>query len=149
MRTEGRYDFWTKDQKLPVYFAWRRYFRLRARSFQHAKQFGGRRVYRHYASSLFLFGLDPAITNLALNIPLFFIGWKLLGRQTFLYTVIGTVAVSVFLSIFQRYMIHMPLRHDMTLAALFAGVVYRRRPRHYFPLRRHNRRRRYYRPPRP
>ncbi|MEB3752411.1 YitT family protein [Geobacillus sp. FSL W8-0032] len=67
-------------------------------------------------------GLDPAITNLALNIPVFFIGWKLLGRQTFLYTIIGTVAVSVFLSIFQRYMIHMPLRHDLTLAALFAGV---------------------------
>lgn len=70
----------------------------------------------------FLFGFDPAITNLALNIPLFLIGWRLLGRQTFLYTVIGTVAVSIFLSIFQRYMIHMPLRHDMTLAALFAGV---------------------------
>lgn len=67
-------------------------------------------------------GLDPAITNLALNIPVFFIGWKLLGRQTFLYTIIGTVAVSVFLSIFQRYMVHMPLRHDLTLAALFAGV---------------------------
>ncbi|NNV05789.1 YitT family protein [Geobacillus sp. C56-T2] len=67
-------------------------------------------------------GLDPAVTNLALNIPVFFIGWKLLGRQTFLYTIIGTVAVSVFLSIFQRYMIHMPLRHDLTLAALFAGV---------------------------
>ncbi|SFA46188.1 Uncharacterized membrane-anchored protein YitT, contains DUF161 and DUF2179 domains [Parageobacillus thermantarcticus] len=70
----------------------------------------------------FLFGIDPSYTNLALNIPLFFIGWKLLGRHTFLYTIIGTVAVSLFLWIFQRYAIHMPLKHDMTLAALFAGV---------------------------
>lgn len=70
----------------------------------------------------FLFGIDPSYTNLALNIPLFFIGWKLLGRHTFLYTMIGTVAVSLFLWIFQRYTIHMPLKHDMTLAALFAGV---------------------------
>jgi len=70
----------------------------------------------------FLFGMDPSITNLALNIPLFFLGWKLLGRQSFFYTVIGTVGLSVFLWIFQRFAIHMPLKHDLTLAALFAGV---------------------------
>jgi uncharacterized membrane-anchored protein YitT (DUF2179 family) len=70
----------------------------------------------------FLFDIDPSITNLALNVPLFFIGWKLLGRNSFLYTIIGTVGLSLFLWIFQRYTIHMPLKHDMTLAALFAGV---------------------------
>ncbi|MDP4083862.1 MAG: YitT family protein [Bacillota bacterium] len=70
----------------------------------------------------FLFKWDPSYTNLILNIPLFFIGWKLLGRNTFLYTIIGTVGVSLFLWIFQRNMLHIPLRNDMTLAALFAGV---------------------------
>ncbi|HZG60250.1 MAG TPA: YitT family protein [Anoxybacillus sp.] len=70
----------------------------------------------------FLFKWDPSYTNLALNIPLFFVGWKLLGRNAFLYTIIGTVSLSVFLWIFQRYAIHMPLKHDLTLAALFAGV---------------------------
>ncbi|WP_044748074.1 YitT family protein [Bacillus alveayuensis] len=70
----------------------------------------------------FLFHWDPSYTNLALNIPLFFIGWKLLGRNSFLYTIIGTVSLSVFLWIFQRHAIHMPLKHDLTLAALFAGV---------------------------
>jgi uncharacterized membrane-anchored protein YitT (DUF2179 family) len=70
----------------------------------------------------FLCDIDPSYTNLALNIPLFFIGWKLLGRHTFLYTIIGTIAVSFFLWVFQRYTIYMPLKHDMTLAALFAGV---------------------------
>lgn len=70
----------------------------------------------------FVWGFDPAYTNLLLNIPLFFIGWKLLGRMSFLYTVLGTVSVSVFLWVFQRYQIKMPLHDDLTLAALFAGV---------------------------
>lgn len=70
----------------------------------------------------FLLKWDPSYTNLILNIPLFFIGWKLLGRSTFLYTIIGTVGVSIFLWIFQRYSINMPLQSDLTLAALFAGV---------------------------
>lgn len=71
----------------------------------------------------FLWHWDPSYTNLILNIPLFFIGWKLLGRNAFLYTILGTVGVSIFLWIFQRYPIDMPLEHDLTLAALFAGVL--------------------------
>lgn len=70
----------------------------------------------------FVFGWSPSITNLLLNLPLFFIGWKLLGRSVFLYTIIGTVGVSVFLAIFQKYQIEMPLYEDLFLAALFAGV---------------------------
>jgi uncharacterized membrane-anchored protein YitT (DUF2179 family) len=70
----------------------------------------------------FIFNIDPSISNLVLNIPIFFIGWKLLGRTTFLYTLIGTVALSVFLWLFQRFQINMPLKDDLTLAALFAGV---------------------------
>ena len=73
----------------------------------------------------FLFHLDPSYTNLILNVPLFFIGWKLLGRITFIYTILGTVAVSVFLWVFHAYSIfhlHLELQNDMTLAALLAGV---------------------------
>ncbi|MGG4491940.1 YitT family protein [Metabacillus idriensis] len=70
----------------------------------------------------FIFDIDPSISNLVLNIPIFFIGWRLLGRTTFLYTIIGTVALSVFLWVFQRFQIYMPLKDDLTLAALFAGV---------------------------
>lgn len=65
---------------------------------------------------------DPAITNIILNIPVFFIGWKFLGRNTFVYTIIGTLAVSVFLRIFQINPFPTYLQSDMTLAALFAGV---------------------------
>ena len=70
----------------------------------------------------FLFHFDPSISNLLLNIPLFIIGWRILGRTSFLYTLIGTVSLSLFLWIFQRYQINMPLNDDLTLAALFAGV---------------------------
>jgi len=70
----------------------------------------------------FLFHIDPSISNLVLNIPIFFIGWKMLGRTMFTYTIVGTVSLSVFLAIFQRFQIHMPLQHDLALAALFAGV---------------------------
>ncbi|MCE7792153.1 YitT family protein [Salipaludibacillus sp. CUR1] len=71
----------------------------------------------------FILNIDPAYSNLVLNIPLFIIGWRILGRNAFIYTLIGTLAVSVFLWLFQRYKFFaMPLDDDMTLAALFAGV---------------------------
>ncbi|GAA0459013.1 YitT family protein [Alkalibacillus silvisoli] len=69
----------------------------------------------------FLFSWDPGIMNLVLNIPVFFIGLKLLGRITFIYTIIGTIAVSVYLWVFQAYPAF-SLQNDMTLAALFAGT---------------------------
>ena len=69
-----------------------------------------------------LSGISPSITNIVLNIPLFFVGYKLLGKRTFYYTIIGTVAVSVFIAIFEKYQIHIPLKDDLMLAALFAGV---------------------------
>ncbi|MBP3040444.1 YitT family protein [Bacillaceae bacterium Marseille-Q3522] len=70
----------------------------------------------------FLFHWDPSYINLLLNIPLFFIGLRLLGKNVFIYTIIGTISVSVFLWIFQRFQIKIPLYEDLTLAALFAGV---------------------------
>ncbi|KSU87909.1 hypothetical protein AS180_10795 [Priestia veravalensis] len=70
----------------------------------------------------FLFNIDPSYSNLVLNIPLFFVGWKLLGRTSFYYTILGVISLSVFLWIFQRFPVDMPLKNDMTLAALFAGV---------------------------
>lgn len=68
------------------------------------------------------FRWDPAIMNLVLNIPMFFIGWKLLGKRVFIYTVIGTVAVSVFIKIFMVNQIDIHLKDDLFLVALFAGV---------------------------
>ncbi|MCG7333864.1 YitT family protein [Sporosarcina sp. ACRSM] len=71
---------------------------------------------------LFAFNWDPAIMNLILNIPMFIIGWKLLGKRVFIYTVIGTVSVSIFLKIFMANQIDIHLQDDMFLVALFAGL---------------------------
>lgn len=70
----------------------------------------------------FLFNLNPSYMTLLLNIPLFFLAWKILGKTAFFYTFIGTISVAFFLEVFQRYQFSMPLSEDMTLAALFAGV---------------------------
>jgi uncharacterized membrane-anchored protein YitT (DUF2179 family) len=71
----------------------------------------------------FLFKWDPSYTNLLLNIPIFIIGWRFLGRTSFIYTLIGTVSLSVFLWLYQRFsFVEIPLKDDLALAALFAGV---------------------------
>lgn len=71
---------------------------------------------------LFAFNWDPALMNLVLNVPMFIIGWKLLGRLVFIYTVIGTIAVSIFIKIAMIYQIDLHLHDDMVLVALFAGL---------------------------
>lgn len=70
----------------------------------------------------FTLNWDPALMNLLLNIPMFIIGWRLLGKKSFIYTIIGTVSVSVFLKIFQIYEVNMNLQDDLFLVSLFAGV---------------------------
>ncbi|UOQ42727.1 YitT family protein [Halobacillus salinarum] len=70
---------------------------------------------------LYLFHWDPAVMNIVLNIPVLLIGWRILGRNTFIYSLIGIVAVSIFIHLSQKYMIHIDLANDLTLAALFAG----------------------------
>lgn len=70
----------------------------------------------------FLWDWDPAILNIILNIPTFILGWKYLGRNTFIYTLIGTISVSIFLYLFQLNPYQLHLESDMTLVALYAGV---------------------------
>ncbi|WP_277585422.1 YitT family protein [Psychrobacillus antarcticus] len=70
----------------------------------------------------FAFNWDVALMNLLLNIPMFFLGWKLLGRKMFAYTLIGTISVSVFLKLFDIYEVHLGLEDDLFLVSLFAGV---------------------------
>ena len=68
-----------------------------------------------------LFHINPSYSNLLLNIPIFFIGWRFLGRTAFIYTLIGTIGLSIWLWIFERYSFHIPLENDLMLVALFAG----------------------------
>lgn len=65
--------------------------------------------------------VDQGIVFLILNIPLFFLGWKILGRTSFIYTILGTVSLSVFLSLFDN-VLPLPM-NDRLLASLYAGVA--------------------------
>src|SRR5699024_10252795 len=65
--------------------------------------------------------INPAICNMLLTLSVFLIGLTYLGKNTFIYTIIGTISVSIFLEIFQLYSLPMPLHSGMTLAALFEG----------------------------
>jgi uncharacterized membrane-anchored protein YitT (DUF2179 family) len=65
--------------------------------------------------------VDQGIVYFLLNVPLFFLGWKVLGRTAFIYTIIGTVSLSIFLSVFDG-VLELPM-DDRLLASLYAGVT--------------------------
>lgn len=73
-------------------------------------------------------GLSPSYTTLALNIPLFLLGLRILGRKPMRLTILGTVAVSVFLWLMESWIkagwltpFHRP--EDLLLVALYAGIT--------------------------
>lgn len=65
------------------------------------------------------FDWEPGLSTLLINIPLFAIGAKVLGRASLTYTIFGTVSLSLFLWLFGSYRFPMD---DSLLASLFAGV---------------------------
>ena len=70
-----------------------------------------------------LFGINPAITTLVLNIPIIVLGGRILGRRSFFYTIIGTVALSAWLFIWQKVTFNIDLDHDLLISALIAGLL--------------------------
>ncbi|SDW59682.1 Uncharacterized membrane-anchored protein YitT, contains DUF161 and DUF2179 domains [Marininema mesophilum] len=69
----------------------------------------------------YLFKLPPGPVILALNIPLFIVGYKVFGKRTFILTIFGTIAVSFCLSLTQNW--GEPIPGDPLLAALYTGVL--------------------------
>lgn len=65
------------------------------------------------------FEWSPSIIILVLNIPLFIFGWYKLGSYSMIYTIIGTLLVSLFLWVTEDFQKPMD---DLLLAALYAGV---------------------------
>ncbi|MCS1351007.1 YitT family protein [Mechercharimyces sp. CAU 1602] len=70
----------------------------------------------------YVFGFSPGIVILLLNIPLLFIGYKVLGKRTFIYTIIGIAMVSVNLEVTKNFSDLGKLSDDLLLAALYTGV---------------------------
>lgn len=70
-----------------------------------------------------LWNVNPAISTLLLNVPILLLGGKVLGKRTFLYTILGTVALSGWLYLWQKVPLVIDLEQDLLLAALVAGLL--------------------------
>ena len=73
-------------------------------------------------------GIPPSITTLVINIPLFFLGWKMFSKRQMLYTIIGTASLSFFLWIMEtlisfKWIVPFARETDYFLVTLYAGVT--------------------------
>jgi uncharacterized membrane-anchored protein YitT (DUF2179 family) len=68
---------------------------------------------------MYVFGFEPALTQWALNIPLFIVGVILLGRQFGIKTLVGTVFLPFFVFLTRNVE---PVTNEPLLAALFGGI---------------------------
>lgn len=69
-----------------------------------------------------LYDINPAYASLILNIPLFILGARILGKRSLALTIYGTVLLSFFIWFWQRVPIHVTLENDMMLVAVVAGL---------------------------
>lgn len=67
----------------------------------------------------YLFSLPIGITSLALNLPLFIMGYRLLGRIFAFRTLIATILFSLFID----WLPVMPFPADILLSSVFGGVL--------------------------
>ena len=77
--------------------------------------FTGLALIIHYLSP----SLSVGLIYLALNVPVFIVGWKYVGRRFFLYSLAGTI---IFSSILVVLRVELPV-HDPLLSALLAGII--------------------------
>ncbi|AYB45154.1 YitT family protein [Paenibacillus lautus] len=76
----------------------------------------------------YAFNISPSISTMALNIPLFLVGMKILGKRQSVYTGLGIASLTLFLWLFELlidhgYVVPFHTEHDYILAALYAGVT--------------------------
>ena len=69
----------------------------------------------------YLWELPIGLVSIVLNLPLFVLGWRTMGREFFYKTVYATVANSIFLDILDPILPAFPV--EMLLAALYGGIV--------------------------
>ncbi|MDT3426791.1 uncharacterized membrane-anchored protein YitT (DUF2179 family) [Paenibacillus forsythiae] len=74
------------------------------------------------------FHIPVFLTTLLLNLPLFLLGWKVLGARQIVYTGVGIGSLSFFLWLFERMIAlgwfnPFQTEHDFILASLYAGVT--------------------------
>lgn len=69
-----------------------------------------------------LLGIDPSYTTLLINLPLFIVGAKILGRRSMVLSIYGTVTMSIFIWIWQRVNLAIDVNNDLLIASLLAGI---------------------------
>ena len=68
-----------------------------------------------------LTGFPAGVIMLLLNLPLFILSWRVLGSIYGARTLFGTVALSLFVDLFNRWAA--PITEDLLLAAIYGGVL--------------------------
>lgn len=68
-----------------------------------------------------LTGLPVGVMVIVMNIPLFAVAWKKFGLRFIVYSLIGMVASSVFIDVFN--LLHLTLTSDTLLAAVYGGLL--------------------------
>ena len=68
----------------------------------------------------YLFKLPVGTTMLILNIPLLILAYFKVGKKFFIRSIYGTVALSVFVDIFDKFM---PLTQDKFLGCIYGGIL--------------------------
>lgn len=79
----------------------------------------------------YLFKIPVSATNLIINIPLFIIAWKLLGKRTLYLSILGTFSVSAWLKVFEILPVSKQLQDyffksldgDVLIAAIGTGII--------------------------
>ncbi|HFU3800155.1 TPA: YitT family protein [Streptococcus suis] len=71
----------------------------------------------------YLFKIQPWIMNILINIPLFILGWRLLGRKMLVYSLVGTFAVTFWLLLFEKLPLHINLANDLLIVSMLGGIL--------------------------
>lgn len=76
----------------------------------------------------YAFDIPPSLSTLILNIPLFILGWMMLGKKQMVYTGLGIFSLTFFLWFFEKLIqagMISPFvtQYDYILASLYAGVT--------------------------
>lgn len=76
----------------------------------------------------YAFGFPLSITTLVLNVPLFLLGWRLIGRRGMWLTGFGTLSLAFFLYAMERalragWVTPFAAQDDVLLVSLYAGVT--------------------------
>ncbi|MFF2014354.1 YitT family protein [Paenibacillus sp. NPDC058177] len=76
----------------------------------------------------YAFHIPIFLTTLLINLPLFLMGWKVLGGRQIVYTGVGIGSLTIFLWLFEKmidlgWINPFSTEHDFILASLYAGVT--------------------------